>query len=163
MWKRLLWPDVESEADADAVTRRGFWLCIALSVLTLLPGLVGADKAGVLTGSAFMLTAAVGVRNRSLAAAAAVLLVYAGERLLLLRLGENPAGMTPGIITALLVANLRATWLASRWPVLLQEARTLPDKFADAFPFQVWRYAQWLFWPLAAWMAFGLVSMSVAA
>jgi hypothetical protein len=164
MWKRSLWPDVRNEIDADAASRRGFWLCMALSVLTLLPGLVGAEKSAVLKGAAFLFTAAMGVRNRSWVAAAAVLTVYAGERLLLLRLGGNPGGLVPFLITALLAANVRGAWLAARFPVVATpEAESLPDWFADVFAVRAWRYARWLFWPLAVWLGFGLTSMLAGA
>ena len=165
MWKRLLWPAIVNDADVDTVTRQGFWLCVALSVLTLLSGLVGGDKFAVLSSAAFMFAAAIGVRNHSIPAAVAVLAVYLGERLLLLRLGQNPIGMTPGIVTALLIANVRATWLAAQIAAKRTEpppvplASTIPEKFADVFPIRIWPYAQWMFWPLTALMAFGLVSL----
>ena len=163
--KALLWPDIRTDGDIDSVTRQGFWICIALSVMTLLTGLFGADPFGVATGALFMFVAAIGVRNHSIPAAIAVLVVYLGEKLLLLRLGQNVIGILPSLITCLLIANVRATWLASRlvWPRTVPPpvplATTFGERFSDVFPIWAWPFAQWLFWLLAALMAFGMAAL----
>ena len=82
-----------------------------------------------------------GVRERSRYAALAVLLMYVLDSLL------TAPGVVRIVITALLISNLRATWIASNWKadsdaaiLLPRLAETLGDKFADRLP-------QWL-WPM---------------
>jgi len=119
MWKRLLWPEIVNDADVDTVTRQGFWLCVALSVLSLMSGPVGGDKFAVLSSAAFMFAAAIGVRNHSIPAAVAVLAVYLGERLLLLRLASSPRCSSQTFEPHGLPRKLRQNELSlrlCRWP-----------------------------------------------
>ncbi len=60
------------------------------------------------------------------------------------------------VFIALLLANLRGTWLSARWrssqteppPVPLSE--TLADKLSDRFPISIWPVGRFFYYGLAA-------------
>jgi hypothetical protein len=87
----------------------------------------------------FFYLGGVGVRERSRYAALAVLLMYVLDLLL------TAPGVVRILITALLISNLRATWIASNWKAD-SEAAILPprmaetrgDKFANRLPPWLW-------------------------
>jgi hypothetical protein len=80
----------------------------------------------------------VGVRERSRYAAAIILTMYLLDTLL-------APGIVRIIISALLISNLRATWIASAWQPGSEQAalpprmnETFSDKFVDQFPMWLW-------------------------
>ncbi len=80
----------------------------------------------------------VGVRERSRYAAAVILLMYLLDTLL-------APGVIRVLISALLLSNLRATWIAGGWRPDSEEAvlpprlgESLGDKLADRFPTWLW-------------------------
>jgi hypothetical protein len=81
----------------------------------------------------------VGVREHSRYAAAVVLTFYGLETL-------SSLGVVRVLFAAVLLANLRATWIASRWKPGSEEAAMLPprmgelwtDKFTDKLPAWLW-------------------------
>ncbi len=86
----------------------------------------------------FYYVGGVGVRERSRYAAAVVVLMYAADTL------YRP-GVLRIILGAVLLSNLRATWIASRWrpesevailPPRLSE--TWGDKLSDQLPMWLW-------------------------
>ena len=99
-----------------------------------------------------------------------MLLLFVLEKLAAMRLGQNVIGIVPGIITALLIANVRATWLAAQlvWvrtePPPVPLAATFLERFANVFPILAWPYLQWIFWllgtPLLLAMAVGAFFLS---
>jgi hypothetical protein len=80
----------------------------------------------------------VGVRERSRYAAVAVLVFYVVDML-------SGVGVLKVLFAALLLSNLRATWIASGWQSESEEAALPPrlnetwgDKFADQLPMWLW-------------------------
>jgi hypothetical protein len=139
--KALFWPSVQSGADVDYLGVQGYWVCSIVATISILFLIVaGSPVTGILTGLFFYL-GGVGVRERSRYAAIIVFAYYMIDTLLLMQLG-----VVRIILIALLLSNVRATWIAASWIPGSEEAalpprmnETFGDKFADRFP-------QWL-WP----------------
>lgn len=148
--KALFWPSIRNETDVDHVTRQGFWICAVLAASQIA---VGALQGRVMliaecVEGAFFFLSGVGVRMRSVFAAACAFFVYSAGTLLL------GIGTVRIIFIALLLANLRAVWLSARWrgthpeppPIPMNE--TVLDKLSDRMPIALWpvgRYFYYLF------------------
>ncbi len=87
------------------------------------------------------------MRERSRYAASVVLVMYVADAL----------ASRPGVITvfigALLLSNLRATWIASHWKAESEEAALPPrlsetwtDWFADRLPMWLWPKARFVYY-----------------
>lgn len=149
--KSLLWPSVQTSNDVDYLGAQGYWVCAIVAVLGLIASaLIGHPLAGIFVFLYYYL-GGVGVRQSSVYAAAAVLVMYIADSLL--SIAGNPVMKI--IIAALLLANLRATWIASRWKPESEAAvppprfnETWTDKFVDQLPMWLWpkiRIAYYIF------------------
>lgn len=138
--KSLFWPSVQTSNDVDYLGAQGYWVCAILAILSLvLAAFTGHPVAGVFVFFYYYL-GGVGVRQTSVYAAAAVLVMYILDAMLSF---GNPAVRL--LIGGLLLANLRATWIASRWKPDSDAAvppprfnETWGDKFADQLPIWLW-------------------------
>ena len=138
--KSLFWPSIQNGTDVDYLGTQGYWVCTILAVISFVAMWVNGMP---ITGAVMLLffyVGGVGVRERSRYAALAVLFMYALDSLV------TRPGVVRILIGALLLSNLRATWIASSWQADSEAAilpprmaETLGDKFADRLP-------QWL-WP----------------
>ena len=150
--KSLLWPTVDNAWDVDYLGQQGFWICLIIAILTAaLLTVIAADTQDptarlmlFITAGAFFFTFAVGgmgVRESSWPAAAMIFTLYAVNQL-----GSGGApSVIPIIIGAVLLSNVRATFLASRWkPAAEDEDRptrfneTFKDKLVDQLPPRLW-------------------------
>ena len=138
--KSLFWPSIQTATDVDYLGAQGYWVCTVVALLSF-GVLVSTGQAisGVAT-LLFYYLGGVGVRERSRYAAAVVLLMYLVDTFF------TGVGVVRILIGALLVSNMRATWIAAQWKPDSEEAAlpprlgdTMSDKFADRLP-------QWL-WP----------------
>ena len=137
--RSLFWPSIQSGADVDYLGSQGYWVCTIVGVISFLfCFFTGPPIIGVLIYLFFFL-GGVGVRQRSAYAATVVLLMYLMDTLL------SGLGVIRVLIGALLISNLRATWIASRWKPESEEAvmpprldDTFTDKFADQLPAWLW-------------------------
>jgi hypothetical protein len=137
--KSLFWPSIQTGSDVDYLGAQGYWVCTVIAVFSfVLSVLSGHPIAGALV-SLFYYLGGVGVRERSPYAAAAVLVMYMVDALV----------PRPGVITvfigALLLSNLRATWIAANWKADSEESILPPrlaeawsDRFADRLPMWLW-------------------------
>lgn len=143
--KSLFWPSVKTATDVDYLGTQGYWLCTLVAVVTFVFALIGNQLLFGLLYLMFYYFGGVGVRERSRYAASVVLVMYAAETVLLWKT------MLPGtivfhvILSALLLSNLRATWIASNWSPASEEAAAPPrlsgtwgDKIADQLPMWLW-------------------------
>jgi hypothetical protein len=145
--KSLFWPSIESAVDVEYLAVQGYWVCTFVAAVTLL--LLFATHQPVLAiviGSFFYL-GGVGVREHNRFAATVVLVFYLIDTLASFKLLMASPGMIVlrAIITALLLSNLRATWISARWKADSEEAAvplrlddTLSDKFANKWPSWLW-------------------------
>lgn len=161
--KSLFWPTVENAWDVDYLGQQGFWICLIIGILNL--ALIA------LTASAFHNPAAtgvtlflgivvffvyvvggMGVRQSSWPAALSVFIIYVIDQLA----AGRPPGILSIIIAGVLLSNVRATVLASRWkPASDDEDRpmrfneTFRDKLVDQLPPRVWPILKYPFYFMA--------------
>ena len=144
--KNVFWPTIRSGIDVDTLGSQGFWICVAIGVLSLASNLViGNPIAGVCLLIYFYL-GGVGVRERSCYAAVVVFVMYVAN-----------FALSPGILNffacVLLLSVLRATFIASFWerkeavtemPVRFNE--TWKDKFGDQWPAKMWPKLRYVYY-----------------
>ena len=136
--KSLFWPEIENGSDVDYLGAQGYWICTLVAVVSFI-FLLATGKAISATAVLFLYyVGGVGVRERSRYAAAVVFAIYLLDTL-----------FSPGVVrilfAALLLSNLRATWIASGWQPGSEESflpprlnETLADKFRDVLPAWLW-------------------------
>jgi hypothetical protein len=150
--KSLFWPSIQSGADVDYLAVQGFWVCTIVGVVSLIfSTLAHAPITGLLVFLLFHL-GGVGVREHNPFAAAVMLAYYVVDFLaasVFLLLNSPGIGVLRVIIIALLLSNLRATWIAGNWKPDSEEAalpprlgETFSDKFADQWPAFIWPKAK---------------------
>jgi hypothetical protein len=137
--KSLFWPSIKTGDDVDYLGTQGFWVCNLVAILSFV---VYAFTSHEILGTIvllFFFLGGVGVREHSRYAAAVVLILY-----LLDMVASGPSAVRVGV-AAVLVSNLRATWIASTWNPESSEATPPPrladtwsDKFSDAMPMWLW-------------------------
>lgn len=174
--KSLFWPSVQSSNDVDYLGSQGYWVCAIVGVWACAVTMLhGHGIAGAL-GLAFYYFGGVGVRERSRYAALAVLGMFLADFFAAV-MAIGPAAVVSGsgiiriVITALLISNLRAIWIASRWKPDSPEAAlpprfadTLGEKFADKLPAWLWpkvRIAYYIF--SGIFLFFVVVGMAIIA
>jgi hypothetical protein len=151
-WRALFWPSIRNDADYDYVTHQGFWICIAVSLTTVVTGLVGRDARNALPEAIFFVLAAMGVRERIRVAAVAAFVTYLFRAFVITHLGGAGFGFTRIFFLALLFANIRGSWLCERWPrnpSPLRLSRTFAEKLSDQLPRWLWPKARVLFYVFA--------------
>ncbi|HYM79682.1 MAG TPA: hypothetical protein VE377_27155 [Candidatus Dormibacteraeota bacterium] len=146
--KSLFWPSIQSGADVDYLAVQGFWVCTIVGLLSLVfQVLAGNPITGVVVVLLFHF-GGVGVREHNPFAAGIMLAYYVVEFLssVIFVFANTPGiGVVKIIIMALLLSNLRATWIAAGWNPNSEEAAlpprlgdTLTDKFTDKWPAFIW-------------------------
>jgi len=145
--KSLFWPSIESGYDVDYLAVQGYWVCTLVAALSFLVLLVTGQPILAAVVFLFFYLGGVGVREHSRFAATVVLVYYVIDTLVSLgALVASPGGIVMRvIITALLLSNLRATWIAAHWQggsdeaaLPLRLADTWRDKFANTWPTWLW-------------------------
>ncbi|HKU26844.1 MAG TPA: hypothetical protein VJQ54_15330 [Candidatus Sulfotelmatobacter sp.] len=158
-FKSLFWPSIQSGADVDYLAVQGFWVCTIVGVLALV--FLTAAHQPLIGFFVFILfhVGGVGVREHNPWAAAAVLIYFA------LDTWVSGIGVVRIIVTALLLSNLRATWIADHWKPESEEAAlpprygdTFSDKLADKWPAFLWPKVKWLYYIFS----FALLALAVA-
>ena len=112
--------------------------------------------------SVFFFLSGVGIRMRSRFAAIAAFTIYAAESFLL------PFSVLRLFLCALLLANVRGTWLSSQWrskqaeppPVPLNN--TLGDKLVDQLPIRIWPIGKFFYYFVAIGEAALVVTALIA-
>jgi hypothetical protein len=172
--KSLFWPSIESGADVDYLAVQGFWVCTIVGTLSLVfLTLAGQPITGTVVFLLFHF-GGVGVREHNPFAAAITLLYYVADFLasFLVLLNSPGIGIVRVIITALLLSNLRATWIADHWSPNSEEAllpprfsETVFDKFSDKWPAFIWPKVKILYYIFSvgylALVVAGLIVMAV--
>jgi hypothetical protein len=136
--KSLFWPSIHNGSDVDYLGAQGYCVCTIVSLLSVIFLAVNGQP---LTGIAifvFYYVGGAGVRERSRYAALVVFVMYLLDTL-------TAPGVLRIILCALLLSNLRATWIAATWRPESEEAilpprlnETFADKLADRFPPWLW-------------------------
>lgn len=160
--KSLFWPAIQSGADVDYLGVQGYWLCTLFAAVTLLSSaMMGQPVAGILV-CLFYYLSGVGIRERS-RYSAAVAFVFSLAELL------TGPGVLRIMFAALLLSNLRATWIASGWKAESEESALPPrlsatwaDTFADRLPAWLWPKIRIVYYAFSAGFA-ALVVAGMAA
>ena len=167
--KSLFWPSIQSGADVDYLAVQGFWVCTFVGVMSLvfLTFFGQQPVTGILVFFLFHL-GGVGVREHNPFAAAITLIYYLIDFLasFILLFANSPGiGVVRIIIIALLLSNLRATWIAAAWKPDSEEAalpprlgETFSDKFVDKWPAFIWPKIKILYYIFS----FGYLALTVA-
>jgi hypothetical protein len=148
--KSLLWPSVQSSSDVDYLGAQGYWVCVAVAVLSLVVLVISGQPIIGTFVLLFYYLGGVGVRERSQYAAGCVSVAY-----LLDTVATGPS-IVKIVLAALLLSNFRATWIAARWKPDSEEAVLIPrwsetwtDKFVDKLPTFLWPKVRILFYILS--------------
>ena len=137
--KSHFWPAVENATDVDYLGNQGYWICAIVAVFSFAVAVMMASPITALVVVAYYFLGGVGVRQGSVYAAVLVLAMFLADLFL------SPFSVLRIILTAVLLSNVRAIWIASRWNPTADEAvapprmdETLADKFADQLPMWLW-------------------------
>ena len=160
IFKRLLWPAIESQYDVDLLGQQGFWICTGVALISLVLLIVlGMPMSGMFTAAVFFLGGC-GVRERSIAAAVLVFFLYLWNLIAAVILGGFGNPVFQLIILMLLFANVRATILSRRWVTQPSESdlnelpersqASMMERFANRLPVKLWPTSKYVFFPLAA-------------
>ena len=157
--KSLFWPSIQSGADVDYLAVQGFWVCTIVGVLAFVfLALAHQPVNGLLVFILFHF-GGVGVREHNPFAAAMVLIYFA------LDTWVSGVGVVRIIVNALLLSNLRATWIADHWKPESEEAAlpprfrdTFSDKLCDEWPAFIWPKIKIVYYVYA----FGYLALVVA-
>ena len=157
--KSLFWPSIQNGADVDYLAVQGFWVCTIVGVLSfVLLVLAHQPITGLLVFILFHF-GGVGVREHNPFAAAVVLIYFAIDT------WASGVGVVRIIVNALLLSNLRATWIADHWKPESEEAalpprfgETFSDKLCDKWPAFIWPKVKIIYYIFS----FGFLAMLVA-
>jgi hypothetical protein len=164
--KSLFWPSIESGADVDYLAVQGFWVCTIVGTMSLVLLTLGSHPiTGVLVFLLFHL-GGIGVREHNPFAATIMLVYYMVDFLASALFLLSPAiGVVRIIIIALLLSNVRATWIADHWKPDSEETalpprfgETFVDKLADRWPAFVWPKVKLLYYIFSV----GYLALTVA-
>ena len=166
--KSLFWPSIQSGADVDYLAVQGFWVCTIVGAMSLVfLALAHQPITGLLVFLLFHL-GGVGVREHNPFAAAVTLIYYIVDFLAaagFLFVNSPGFGVLRIIIMALLLSNLRATWIAGNWKPDSEEAvlpprmgETFADKFSDEWPAFIWPKVKVIYYIFS----FGFLALTVA-
>jgi hypothetical protein len=145
--KSLFWPSIESGADVDYLAIQGYWVCTVVALLSFAVLFMAHQPILAVVTLLFIHLGGVGVREHSLLAATVVFVYYVIDMLASYKLLLASPGtiVLRAIITALLLSNLRASWIAAHWQSGSDEAAmplrlddTFTDKFANKWPIWLW-------------------------
>jgi hypothetical protein len=157
--KSIFWPTVENQWDVDHLGRQGFWLCLIIAAIQLIGALISGNPATLIFGVAaaiVFLVGGMGVREGNWPAAALVFALYAVNLVYGIAVAHFPGVLTI-IATGILLANVRAAFIASTWKPLPEGEdkptrfnETFGDKLADQMPAKLWPALQIPFFGVAA-------------
>lgn len=160
--KTLFWPSINTGTDVDTLGTQGYWICTLVAMSSLLSSTIDGHLVYGVVDFLFFYLGGVGVRERSRYAATIVFLVFAlsTEVLIMSASGQillSLRGVRYILFLALLLSNLRATWIAYHWNPQSADAtlpprmsETLSDKLADALPAWLWPKARILYYVFSA-------------
>jgi hypothetical protein len=136
--KSLFWPKIQNGSDVDYLGAQGYWICTLVSVVSFVLLIITGKPITAVVILLLYYLGGVGVRERSRYAAAVVFAMYLLDTL-----------FSPGVVrilfSALLLSNLRATWIAGNWQPGSEDSvlpprfgETFVDKFRDVLPARLW-------------------------
>ncbi len=159
LFKRLLWPSVRNAHDADLLGQQGFWIAEIVALLSTVFLIVGGHPIVAVVTFVFYAFGGFGLREGSAIAAALVLTAWLADQIAGVVTHGSGIGFIPVFVTAILLANLRASILVSRWKMQPQPgdenaepmrfSDTLVDKIRDQLPRVLWPRLRYVFYVFA--------------
>jgi hypothetical protein len=107
--KSLFWPSIQTGSDVNYLGAQGYWVCALVALFSLVLSAVARHAIVGVFVFFFYYLGGVGVRECSRYAATVVLIMYVADMV------TAVPGVVRVVILGLLLANLRATWIAARW------------------------------------------------
>jgi hypothetical protein len=154
--KSLFWPSIQSGADVDYLAVQGFWVCTIVGLMSLFFLMISGQPIIAIVVFLLFHLGGVGVREHNPFAAAIILVYYLTDFLAtaFFMFTNSPGiGVMRIIVIALLLSNLRATWIASGWKPDSEESALPPrmgetffDKLVDKWPALIWPKIKWLYY-----------------
>ena len=145
--KSLFWPSISNGSDVDYLGTQGYWLCTLVAVVSFVFSLLQRQPIVAVVVLLFYYFGGVGVRERSVYAAIVIALMFITDTVL------GGLSVPKVIFSALLLSNVRATWIASQWRPESEEAiqpprlnETFADRLSDQWPMWLWPRAQILYY-----------------
>ena len=165
--KLLFWPRIKYPEDIDLLGTQGYWVCVSLAAFTLLSSVLRQSGLGSSIDALYYYLAGAGIRRTSRFAALSAFLIYLISVIVAVRTAHG-GGVMSIFFLALLLSNVRATWLAKRvmidrdLPHVSESAEPGPGSFfTDRLPRLIWPVGQWLFYVLTVLMFTGLILLLV--
>ena len=160
--KTLFWPRIRYAEDVDLLGTQGYWVCVILACFTVIVSLSRNSGPASLLDALYYYLAGVGIRRTSRFAAISALVIYSLAVVASVRIAHT-GGIASVFFLALLLSNVRATWLAKRFAIE-QGLRRLErpatqgaiSVFTDVLPRLIWPLGRWLYYGLTALMLIGL-------
>ncbi len=122
---------MDNATDVDYLGTQGYWICAIVAVFSCVASVLMDKPVMGLIVFAYYFLGGVGVREHSFYAAVMVFLMFVADFFF------APFSIVRIVLTAVLLSNVRATSIASRWKPESEEAAAPPrlnDTFADKFP-----------------------------
>lgn len=167
--KALFWPRVQYPEDIDLLGTQGYWVCVVLSAFTLVMGLSRHNGAAGWVDALYFYLAGVGIRRTSRFAAASAFLIYLLGVVAEIKIAHS-GGVESIFFLALLLSNVRATWLAKGFAIKQGSAQLDPAivqsqsaVFTDVLPRLIWPVGQWLYYGLSILMFIGIAVLLARA
>ena len=159
--KSIFWPTVENAWDVDYLGQQGFLICVVVAAVQVFLGIASGRPIVFITSAAaalVFLMGAMGVREANWPAAATVFALFFTDILYTLAAGRLP-GVISIICAGVLMSNVRAAFLASRWrPTGEEEDRPtrfnedLRDLLVDQLPSKAWPVLQVPFFAISGFL-----------
>ncbi len=159
--KTLFWPRIKYAEDVDLLGTQGYWVCVVLAVFTVINSLSRNGSAANLLDAAYYYLAGVGIRRTSRFAATSAFLIYLLSVVAATKITHS-GGVMSIFFLALLLSNVRATWLAKSFATEQGLQRPYPEVqiarsvFSDVLPRLIWPAGRWLYYCLTFLMFAGM-------
>jgi hypothetical protein len=155
LFQRLFWPS-NHPGEVDVLGKQGFWICLVVGVMS---GVTLAIMGHVVIGLetfAFFALGGVGVREHSVFAAVLVAFGYLVNMLITTYIQQMP-GVMAILVTGLLLANIRGTYIAAAWKKRgnvedfpERYNTTFFDRLSDQMPARIWPVGRFVFYGVSA-------------
>jgi hypothetical protein len=152
--QRIFWPGNHA-GEADALGQQGYWVCLFVGLISAgISVFTGHALVGLLI-LAFYWLGGIGVREHSLSAAIIVAVGYVAALTFAIAMHRIP-GLLDIAITAILLGNIRGTYVASSWRAK-GDSDVFPDRLnttffdwlVDQLPAKLWPKGRYAFFCVA--------------
>lgn len=153
--QRIFWPSNHA-GDVDSLGQQGFWVCLLVALISAAISIFTGHPVIGLLVFVFYWLGGIGVREHSVSAAVIVALGYICALVFAIATHHMP-GLLDIAITAILLGNIRGTYIASSWkaagdPDVFPDRMnvTFFDRLVDQLPPKIWPKGRYAFFLVAA-------------